>query len=93
MKTHDGTLIPVVVKPDDTVKDLKEKIEDVGGVPVHDQILSRKGKPLDDPKSTMEDNGIQDGDTLDLNPSTNSNTTKQNTTHNNNSKYNIIVLQ
>ena len=30
VKTHDGTLIPVVVKPDDTVKDLKEKIEDVG---------------------------------------------------------------
>ena len=68
VKTPDGKILPVVVNKDDIVGDIKEKVENDHGIPVDEQELSRKGKPLDQPNATMDDCGIENGDTLDLEP-------------------------
>jgi uncharacterized ubiquitin-like protein YukD len=68
IKTPDGKALPVTVKPDDTVEDLKKKVEEAHGIPVADQYLGFKGKPLDDPISTLGDCGLKDGDSIDLLP-------------------------
>jgi hypothetical protein len=68
IKTPDGNALPVTMKPDDTVEDLKKKVEQDHGIPVADQYLGFKGKPLDDPISTLVDGGLKDGDSIDLLP-------------------------
>lgn len=69
IKTPDGKKLPVVVTPNDTVRDLKQMVEDDDGIPVADQNLSLDGKPLDKASETMRDIAVKDGDTIDLMPS------------------------
>ena len=66
VKTPEGDLVPVLVTPDDTIQDLKKKIQKKVGVPVADQFLKFKGQDLDDPSDTLDDVGIGHGDTVDL---------------------------
>jgi len=70
VKTPDGRILPVVMKPDDTVDDLKQKIEDDHNIPVEEQNLSLKGTPLTQPNATMDDIGAKSGDTIDMAPKT-----------------------
>mmetsp|Transcript_20839 Transcript_20839/g.51687 ORF Transcript_20839/g.51687 Transcript_20839/m.51687 type:complete len:553 (+) Transcript_20839:122-1780(+) len=72
VKTLDGEICPVVMKPGDTVDDLKGKLENDHFIPMDDNGLSLNGKPLDKPKATMKDCGVKDGDILDLEPNDNS---------------------
>jgi ubiquitin C len=67
VKTPDGKTIPVQVEPNDTVEDVKKKVEDKTGIAVPDQTLLFDGDELDDP-TTLADNNIKHGDTLTLAP-------------------------
>lgn len=69
-KTPDGRMLPVVVKPTDTVDNLREKIADDHGFPVDEHNLSWHGYPLNNPDATMEKCGIQSGDVIVLEPKT-----------------------
>ena len=68
VKTPDGKVVPVRVKPTDTVPDLKKKIKAKTGVPPNDQVLNYKGKELDDvdPDDTLDDIGMKHGDTVNM---------------------------
>jgi len=71
VRTPEGNVLRLSsVSPTDTVRDIKDKIEDEHGIPSEDQNLSHQGgEPLEDPDATMEDLGVSDGDFLDLLPS------------------------
>lgn len=65
VRTPDGTLYPIAVTPEDTVADLKKKVEKETDTPVPDQVLSFEGEELDD-KPTLDDYDINHGDIVDL---------------------------
>jgi len=65
VRTPDGKLIPIAIAPEDTVADLKKKVEKETGTPVPDQVLNFEGDELDD-KPTLEDYDINHGDIVDL---------------------------
>jgi len=68
VKTPDGTIIPIQVKPNDSIQNLKMKVEDKAGIPTLSQTLrDPDGEVLDNP-TTIADNGIKHGDTLTLDP-------------------------
>jgi len=68
VKTPDGSITHrFIVKPSDAVQDLKNRIETDVDIPVDDQKIVYKGKPLNNPNVTVNDLGISDGDTLHLN--------------------------
>ena len=58
--------IPIEVEPTDTIQSLQEKIEDLKDIPVDDQRLFFRNKPLVEPKATLDDENIHHGDILDL---------------------------
>jgi ubiquitin C len=64
--TPQGKTISIDTSPKDTVLEIKQKIADKTGIPVKDQILTHKGDELDNNGDTMDDVGIQHGDTIDL---------------------------
>lgn len=68
VRTPEGKKLHVNIKPTDTVQVLKETIENDHDIPIEDQNLSCNGNALDDPDTTMEDNGIKHGDIIDLEP-------------------------
>jgi len=68
VRTPEGKKLHVNIKPTDTVQALKETIENDHDIPIEDQNLSCNGNALDDPDTTMEDNGIKHGDIIDLEP-------------------------
>lgn len=70
VKDADGNQFPVVIQPNDTVHDLKARIEDQEGIPKEDQHLSFQGKPLDKDNKSLRSCGIQHGSILDLLPMT-----------------------
>eukprot|EP00537_Pseudo-nitzschia_pungens_P018141 CAMPEP_0172407936 /NCGR_PEP_ID=MMETSP1061-20121228/75594_1 /TAXON_ID=37318 /ORGANISM="Pseudo-nitzschia pungens, Strain cf. pungens" /LENGTH=1565 /DNA_ID=CAMNT_0013144051 /DNA_START=56 /DNA_END=4755 /DNA_ORIENTATION=- len=63
-----GNSIDLVVNPDDTIENVKHQVEDQIGLPAEDQLPTFRGKPLNDNKSTLEQNGINHGDVIDLQP-------------------------
>jgi ubiquitin C len=63
----DGRVATIPVTPDTPIDDIKDDIEDKLGIPPEDQRPTFKGKPLPD-NSTIDDNGIKHGDTIDLGP-------------------------
>jgi len=54
------------VEPDDTIESLQEKIQDKEDIPIEDQRLFFKDRPLEDPEATFDDEDIHHGDILDL---------------------------
>lgn len=68
IKTPEGKTVTLNVKPDDTIQDVKKKMEQKEKIPVGCQRLVFRNKELDDPKSTLDDNNIKHGDTLNLEP-------------------------
>ncbi|XP_012505624.1 PREDICTED: 2'-5'-oligoadenylate synthase-like protein 2 [Propithecus coquereli] len=65
VKDSSGQSRPYAIHPDDTIRDLKEKIEEAGGPHVEDQILKFKGRKLWNHRS-LEDLQIEDCDTITL---------------------------
>ena len=68
VKKPDGKKIKLNVDPTDRIKkDIKRKVHDKEGIPVDEQRLTFGGSPLPD-GSTLRDNNVKHGDTLDLEP-------------------------
>ena len=65
--TPQGKKITLDVKPDDTIKDVKKKVEKEEDIPVEDQRLLFLGKQLDD-HPTLKDYKIKHGDTINMEP-------------------------
>jgi ubiquitin C len=68
VKTLDDRLLSITAVPSDTIKTIKKKVEKLGGIPADEQRLVFQGRELDQPFSTVVENGIQHGSTLDLAP-------------------------
>ncbi|KAG7341932.1 ubiquitin [Nitzschia inconspicua] len=67
VKTPSGDVVTLQVSPDDPISDIKDRVKKELGIPVDEQRPNFKGKPLPD-RSTLDDNGIKHGDTIDLEP-------------------------
>jgi ubiquitin C len=67
VKKPNGEKITLIVKPENTVDDVKDMVKDRTAIPKDEQRLQHKGQPLDD-KPTLKDYGIQDDDILILEP-------------------------
>lgn len=65
VKDSSGQSRPYAIDPEDTIRDLKEIIEEAGGPRVEDQILEFEGRRLRDRKC-LEDLQIEDCDTITL---------------------------
>lgn len=65
VKHPNGQTKPYAVSPEDSIYDLKEKIEFAGGPPVEDQMLKFPGHKVWN-SSIMADLEVLDGDTLTL---------------------------
>ncbi|XP_055003079.1 2'-5'-oligoadenylate synthase-like protein 2 [Sorex araneus] len=63
VKDSSGHSKPYAVYPDDFISDLKEKIEEAGGPPAEDQILTFPGHKVRY-SSNLSDLQVQDGDTF-----------------------------
>ena len=68
VKTPQGKTVTLNVHPNDTIQDIKKQVEDKENIPVADQRLEFNGKELKNPKSSLNDNNICHGDTLNLQP-------------------------
>jgi ubiquitin C len=67
VKAPDGRTINLVVSPDDTIDDIKKQVNKKLSIPVDDQRMSFKDDSLPD-KSTLRNNNIGHGDTINLQP-------------------------
>jgi Ubiquitin family len=67
VKAPNGDVVKLEVSPDDPISDIKDRVKKELGIPVDEQRPNFKGKPLPD-SSTLDDNGIKHGDTIDLEP-------------------------
>ncbi|EGD82986.1 neural cell expressed [Salpingoeca rosetta] len=65
VKTLTGREIELDVEPDDTMLQVKEKLEEKQGIPPEQQRLIYAGKPLNDSK-TLKDCKIESGCTIHL---------------------------
>jgi ubiquitin C len=68
VKTPQGKTVTLNVHPNDTIQDIKKQVENKENIPVNDQRLEFNGKELKKPTSTLNDNNIRHGDTLNLQP-------------------------
>merc|ERR1712048_482003 len=67
IKTPSGKIIPITVKPTDSVRHVQKKLQKKENIPVECQELTLSGRPLNE-NLNLEDNGIGHGDILDLEP-------------------------
>lgn len=67
VETPDGRKTPFKVTPDDTIEEIKERVEKKLGIPTEDQRPRFNNSPLSD-DSTLRDNGVRHRDTIVLEP-------------------------
>ena len=67
VEAPDGRTINLVVSPDDSIDDVKRQVNKRLLIPVDDQLMSFKDNPLPD-KSTLRNNNIGHGNTINLQP-------------------------
>jgi len=67
VKAPDGRTIDLLVSPEDTIDHIKKRVKKKLGIPTEDQRPRFNNNPLPD-DSTLNDNDIQHGDTIDLDP-------------------------
>jgi hypothetical protein len=62
---YDGKSFPLMVKSSDTILDVKKKIQDKEGIPVHEQLLFFDGKLIED-RQTIANYSIQAKSTIEM---------------------------
>jgi Tfp pilus assembly protein PilZ len=67
VRAPNGDICKLQVNPDDPIRDIKDRVKKQLGIPVDEQRPTFDGKPLKD-STTLDDNGIKHGDTIDLEP-------------------------
>ncbi|VEU41767.1 unnamed protein product [Pseudo-nitzschia multistriata] len=67
VRAPDGRTVNLLVDPDNTVEDIKEKVQNQLRIPIEDQRPTFKDSLLPD-NSTLADNNIGHGDVVDLQP-------------------------
>ena len=67
VRAPDGRTCTLEVDPEDTIPEIKDRVEEKLGIPPKDQRPTFDGKPLPD-NSTLDDNNIRHGDVIDLQP-------------------------
>ena len=67
VRAPDGRICDLIVKPEDSINDVKKQVKRKLGIPAKVQRPTFDGKPLPD-NSTLEDNDIRHGDVIDLTP-------------------------
>lgn len=65
VRTLNGKTITILVQLDETVRSLKDKVQETEGIPPDHQRFIYAGKPLEDERS-LESYGIQKESTLHL---------------------------
>ena len=66
IKTLTDKTIPISCSPDDTVEEIKNKVQDKEGIPPDQQrFISKDGRQLED-SQYLKDYGIEDGNTVSL---------------------------
>ena len=65
-RTPSGETFKFTVEPDDDLESIKQKVEELTGIPAPVRRFCHKGRPLR--PGTLSDNGIRHGDTLELAP-------------------------
>ncbi|KAI9221927.1 polyubiquitin-B [Blastocladiella britannica] len=66
IKTNMGKIHAFEVEPSDTIDSIRDKYEELSGVPPHMQLLAFDRKKLEDDFATLEDCGIEDESTVFL---------------------------
>ena len=66
VKTLAGTTVAVEVQPADSLETIKDRIREKWNVPPSHQRLQLSGRFLHDDGKSVADNGVQEGDTLQL---------------------------
>ena len=66
VKTLTGKIINLEIEEEDTVMSMKERIQDVEGIPPEEQLLLPHNKPLEDHKTAADyeihkDRGLTEG--------------------------------
>jgi ubiquitin len=65
VKTLTGKCIPLDVGPYDTIRSVKQKVEQCEGVPAHQQRIILQGKQLEN-SATLQSSGVTDGSIVHL---------------------------
>lgn len=68
INTHDGKKLTLELETSETVSNVKEAIADACGIPSEKQVLSFRGKVLENPGQSLDDCGIVDGSVLTVEP-------------------------
>ena len=68
VKTPSGKKIVLTVDPNQTIYDVKDKVNDKAGIPVDEQRFVFSDQPLLDDRKQLSDYGIKHGDTVNMEP-------------------------
>lgn len=68
VKAPDGSVAKLFVKPNFTISDIKNRVEEELGIPIEDQRPTFRDVPLENDRNTLRENDIRNGDVINLEP-------------------------